>query len=153
MKPEDFLEELNECRFKKNVSMLQIANACGRNYRSVRNFFKGRHNTTIYLILDVVDALNMNLVMNDQDIYSHEDALDVIREAFGTKEYLSTSKEIGMSPAGLRGCVLGANSKFSTFMRICEGLNITIKIKSKKRELKEGDVNASRSKLHRQLQS
>lgn len=137
MKPEDFLEELNECRFRKNVSMLQIANTCGRNYRSVRNFFKGRHDTTIYLILDVVDALNMNLVMNDQDVHSHEDALNVIREAFGTKEYLATSKEIGMSPAGLRGCVLGVNSKLSTFMRICEGLDIKIKIKSKKESLKK----------------
>lgn len=137
MKREDFLEKLNECRFKKNISMLQIANACERDYGSVRNFFKGRHDTTIYLILDVVDALNMNLVMNDQDIYSHEDALDVIREAFGTKEYLRTSKEIGVSPTSLRGCVLGINSKFSTFMRICEGLNITIKIKSKKENLKK----------------
>ena len=137
MKQEDFLEELNEYRFKNNISIMEVANMCERDYGSVRNFFKGRHDTTIYLILDIVDALNINLVMNDQDIHSHEDALDVIREAFGTKEYLATSKEIGMSPAGLRGCVLGANSKFSTFMKICEGLNITIKIKSKKENLKK----------------
>ena len=137
MKREDFLEELNEFRFRKNISIMQIANACERDYGSVRNFFKGRHDTSIYLVLDIVDAMNMNLVMNDEDVYSHEDALNVIREAFGTKEYLATSKEMGMSPAGLRGCVLGANSKFSTFIRICEGLNITIKIKSKKENLKK----------------
>ena len=137
MKPEDFLKKLNEFRFRKNISISQIANACERDYGSVRNFFKGRHDTSIYLVLDIVDAMNMNLVMNDEDVHSHEDALSVIRKAFGTKEYLATSKEMGMSPSGLRGCVLGANSKFSTFIRICEGLNITIKIKSKKENLKK----------------
>ena len=86
MKPEDFLEKLNEFRFRKNISIMQIANACERDYGSVRNFFKGRHDTSIYLVLDIVDAMNMNLVMNDEDVYSHEDALNVIREAFGTKD-------------------------------------------------------------------
>lgn len=145
MTSKELRQTLNEERLSNNISMLKIANDSGRYYRSVRNFFKNNDDTTLYLVLDILDALSIDLVMNGRTILCHEDAIKVIQEAFGQKEYSATSKEIGMSSSGLKGVVLGINSRISTFLKVCQGLNIEVKTS---RKSKEGEADATGSKLH-----
>lgn len=127
----EFVDVMNEIRFIEGISMTSIEKETGRSYQGIRSFFHGKQDTTIYLVFDILNGLGVNLMMDGHEVETHEDALKVIRKKFGDGEYLSTSKEFGMKPTALRSTILGGNSKLSTFLKVCDGLKIDLKVRKK----------------------
>lgn len=126
MTPEDLQEFMNDRRFQHNISMYEVVKRTGRSYRSIRHFFKGTHDTTIYLVFDIMWGMGVRLTMDGKEVETHDDAMKIIHAKFNGREYRSVSKMIGISPTALRDTILGENSRISTFLKVCNGLGIDV---------------------------
>lgn len=125
MTSKEIFDRVGEVIKRKNLITEEISVGLGYNYDTLNKCIK-RGSSRIYLAMDILDAVGLELQLDNITVNSHQEFIDYVNARNPVN--LRISKSTGISQGMIQRLKEGDNVSFDKAVRILDALGIEVRV-------------------------